>query len=206
MAKSKEYGLAINWNYIVISLIIFACITLSVLYVPNMKEIDTNILNSIRLALSPYPTSLPSYIAVFGYANHMLWPQITACCILISHKKYLNTFLLIFFTQATFILTELIKNSICRERPISYHGFSYPSLHAAAEMCFFGILIYLVHKYVASKFWKFCLSFIFGFWIFLVCLSRLWLGVHFLTDVLAGLAFGFLMVNLFIIFSKSLCK
>lgn len=204
MAKRKEYGVVLNWNYVVISLVFFAAITLLVLYMPNMREIDANILHSIRLALSPYPAAIPSFISTFGFANNMLWPQITAGCVLVSHKKYVKAFLLIFFTQATFFLVELIKNCICRERPCVYPGFSFPSMHAASEMCFYGIVIYLVHKYISSEFWRYFLSVVFGIWIFMVCISRMWLGVHFPTDVLAGACFGFMVVNLYIIISKAL--
>lgn len=204
MAKRKENSLTYNWNYVITSLVLFAIITLVVLYLPNIREIDSNILHSVRLALSPYPVAIPSYISTFGFANNMLWPQITAGCVLVSHKKYLKAFLLIFFTQATFVLTELIKNCMCRQRPCSYPGFSFPSMHASCEMCFCGIVIYLIHKYISSEFWRYFLSVLFGLWIFMVCISRLWLGVHFPSDVLAGALFGFIMVNLYIIISKSL--
>ena len=47
---------------------------------------------------------------------------------------------------------------------------------------------------------------LFGVWIFMVGISRLWLGVHFLVDVIAGMFLGFMLVNLYIIVSKSLSK
>ena len=206
MARKQEQSLAFNWNCIVFSVVLFVTLAMFVMYVPAIREIDGNILHSVRLALSPYPNYIPSYISVFGFANRMLWPQIAVGSVLISHRKYTKAFLLIFFTQATFVVTDCIKNIVCRERPCEYEGFSFPSAHCAPTMCFYGILIYLVLHYVKSEFWRYFLSAVFGIWIFMVAISRMWLGVHFPSDVIAGLLLGFLAVNLYIIVSKSLSR
>ena len=204
--KNKEYGIALNWNYVIVSVIVLAVLTLLVLYMPGLYTFDKNVLHSIRLALSPYPGYIPVFISEFGRAQHMLWPQIAAGSVLVSHKKYIKAFLLIFFTQATFIVTAYIKNFVCRERPCNYPEFSFPSGHSSTTMCFYGILIYLVLHYVKSEFWRYFLTILFGLWILRVGVSRMWLGVHYLTDVIAGMFLGFMMVNLFIIVSKSLSK
>ena len=95
-----------------------------------------------------------------------------------------------------------MKNFVCRERPCVYPGYSFPSGHTLTNMCFYGIVIYLIMHYTRSPFWRIALSIFFGFMIFMVALSRLWLGVHFPTDVVASLFFGFLLVNLYIILDK----
>lgn len=206
MSRNKEYGLALNWNYVVVSLIVVTVLTILVLYMPNLTEFDGNILHSIRLALSPYPSYIPQFCSSFGRDYNMLWPQIAAGSVLVSEKRYMKAFLLIFFTQASFVVTDLIKNFVCRERPCVYPGFSFPSGHSSTTMCFYGILIYLVLHYAKSDFWRYFLTIFFGGWIFMVGLSRLWLGVHYPVDVIAGMFLGFLLVNLYIIISKSLSK
>ena len=95
--KNKEYGIALNWNYVIVSVIVFAVLTLLVLYMPGLYTFDKNVLHSIRLALSPYPGYIPVFVSEFGRAQHMLWPQIAAGSVLVSHKKYIKAFLLIFF-------------------------------------------------------------------------------------------------------------
>ena len=206
--KNKEYSIAINWNYIGISVVVLAILTVCVLYLPTMREIDTAILKSVRLALSPFPSYIPAFVCSFGSAYHFLWPQITAACVLISHRLFLKAFMLILFSHVAYFLKELMKDFVCRPRPDGSNasGFSFPSGHCTLAMCFFGIIIYLIHCYVRSDFWRNFLIIFFGLWIFMISISRMWLGAHFLSDVLAGLFLGFILVNLFIIIDKSISR
>jgi undecaprenyl-diphosphatase len=206
--KSKEISTAFNWNCVVLCVTLFVILTMLVMYMPNIRTIDGEILNSIRSWLSPYPSYIPLFIGKFGMDYGMLWPQIAAASVLVSHKLYTKATLLVVFTYGTLGLKELIKNYVCRERPLPdcEVGFSFPSGHASLSMCFYGILIYLVHRYVANSFLRNILIFIFGLWIFIVCVSRMWLGVHFPIDILAGAILGFMMVNLYIIICKVLKK
>jgi len=205
--KNKEVSTAQNWNCVIVSVTLFVILTMLVMYMPNIRTIDGDILHSIRLALSPYPTYIPLFISDFGITNHMLWPHIAAISVLVSHKLYTKAGLLVVFTSGTYYLKDLIKNYVCRERPTTEcDGFSFPSGHTTLTMCFYGILIYLVHRYVSNDFWRNFLIILFGIWILLVAISRMWLGAHFPIDVLAGALLGFFAVNLYIIVCKAINK
>ncbi len=205
--KNQESGIALNWNYVICSIVVLALLTLLVLYMPNMRAVDENILHSIRLALSPYPSYIPVFISEFGLANHMFWPQLTAVCVLVSHKHYMKSALLVGAVWLTYFLKGVLKDFVCRPRPENVcSGFSFPSGHSSVTMCFYGILIYLVLRYVHESFWRYFLVTLFSVWIFLVGLSRMWLGAHFLSDVIAGMFLGFLVVNLYIIITKSISR
>lgn len=94
------------------------------------------------------------------------------------------------------LLNLLLKNIFQRTRPAipgAYMvdtGFSFPSGHTMISLVFYGMVAYLALSYVKSKKWK---AFIVA-GTFVICVligfSRLYLGVHFLTDVLAGWAAG----------------
>ena len=195
-----------NWSYIAFSLIISVTLTVLVLYMPGLRDFDMGLLKTIRKFLGQFPSYIPVFFSNYGGVGNFWWPQITAGAVLISHQKYLKTFLLIFFTQGAYILTDIFKNFICRERPCIHPGYSFPSGHTLTAMCFYGIIIYLVMQYVRSHFWRVALSIFFSFMIFMTAISRLWLGVHFLTDVLAAIFFGFIVVNLYIILDKFFAK
>ena len=198
----KENSIVVNWNYVTLSIIVFALLTVMVLYMPGLREIDMEMLKAVRKFLGQFPGYIPVFFSNYGGVGNFWWPQITAGAVLVSHRKYLKAFLLVFFTQGGYIFVDLIKNFICRERPSIHPGYSFPSGHTTTAMCFYGIIIYLIMHYVRSQFWRIALSVFFGFMIFMAGISRMWLGVHFPIDVIAGLFLGFLFVNLYIILDK----
>lgn len=200
--KNNGSSVVANWNYVTLSLVITVILTLLVLYMPGFREIDMEAMKWIRKILGNFPSYIPAVITDFGRANYMLWPQIAAYSVLISHRRYLKTFLLFFFTHLAYLIVGWMKNFVCRERPCIHEGYSFPSGHALTTMCFYGIIIYLIMYYVKSTFWRNFLAIFFGIFIFLVSISRIWLGVHFPTDVLAGVFGGFMLVNLYIILDK----
>ena len=91
------------------------------------------------------------------------------------------------------VINKIIKNLVRRERPDQiYHlikqgGYSFPSGHSITSMFEFGILIYLVRANVQNRKAANVLTVIIA-----VCigLSRIYLGVHYPSDVLAGWALG----------------
>lgn len=206
MKESRcNYIWNINWG--IISLVIFVSVMMIVMYMPDINAIDTQILTSIRTFLNQYPSYIPFLIADFGIANFMVWPQLALVSVLIAERKFAVAFISVFFVQAITQFTMFIKDFVCRERPVgaNYPDFSFPSLHSSGVMCLYGIIIHLILIHTRNKFWRYFLVTVFSLYILLIAVSRLWRGVHFLTDVIAGLFLGLLFVNLYIIFCK-ICK
>ena len=200
--KDNGFNTAINWHYIAVSLFFTAIITLIVLYMPNFRELDFTVMKWFQSIVTPFPQIILLTITEFG-RYHFLLPTLVASGILISHKYYLQTAMLIIFTQTAYYLTDWLKEIICRTRPCgnAYPGYSFPSGHSLINMCFFGIIIYLVSRHTGG-FWKHFLITLFVLFIALVGISRMYLGVHFPTDILAGMLLGLIMVNLYIILDK----
>jgi membrane-associated phospholipid phosphatase len=75
-------------------------------------------------------------------------------------------------------------------------GLSFPSGHAFMSLTFFGLIIYFVYRGVTNKWIKWSvIIFLIGI-IFLVGLSRVYLRVHYASDVIAGFCFGILSLVL----------
>ena len=102
----------------------------------------------------------------------------------------------------TAIFNLLLKNIIRRNRPVGYRlveetGFSFPSGHSMASMAFYGLIIYLVFKYVKNKYAKIALCTFLSILIASIGISRIYLGVHYASDVLAGFMISLSYLTLF---------
>lgn len=94
---------------------------------------------------------------------------------------------LIFIT----LVNQSLKMIFQRERPIGYrliqmNGYSFPSGHAMVSMAFYGLLICIIYHLVKNKKQRNILITINMIIIFLIGISRVYLGVHYLSDVLVG--------------------
>jgi len=103
----------------------------------------------------------------------------------------------------------LLKFLFNRERPIiphlvTSHGLSFPSGHAMISASFYGLLIYLVWKHVAHPVLRWSLMVFFLAFILTIGFSRVYLHVHYASDVLAGFAAGVLWVMIAIYCLKKL--
>lgn len=97
----------------------------------------------------------------------------------------------------------LLKNILQRPRPIEYRlinvtGYSFPSGHSMVSMAFYGFLVYLIYRYVKNNKLKWFLIVSLMLLIVLIGISRIYLGVHYTSDVLAGFLFSISYLMLYI--------
>ncbi|RRN77522.1 phosphatase PAP2 family protein [Pseudoxanthomonas sp. SGD-10] len=103
-------------------------------------------------------------------------------------------------------LMYLLKNLFARERPeftlLHASGFSFPSGHSLNSMVLYGLIIFVVNKYVSNVYLKIALIGLLVCVVLLIGFSRIYLGVHYLTDVLAGFCCGLLWLSLALYLAK----
>lgn len=98
-------------------------------------------------------------------------------------------------------LNSIIKHVIQRPRPVGYRlidekGYSFPSGHSMVSMAFYGYLIYIINTNVKSKWIRIVSTILLSTLIVLIGTSRIYLGVHYTSDVCGGfcVAIAYLMV------------
>jgi undecaprenyl-diphosphatase len=107
---------------------------------------------------------------------------------------------------------ELVKSTVARDRPsllepiIVEHGFSFPSGHATLSMVAYGVLGVLVSRSRLAPALRTAIVFALGVLVVLVGASRVWLGVHFPTDVIAGWIAGGVVAVLYASLTRSVSR
>jgi membrane-associated phospholipid phosphatase len=137
---------------------------------------DKNITNFFYTHQNIYISSILNFICSY----FLIVPLLIIIFILFSFKSKKNIIKLPLSVFLTIIFVYLLKFIIDKERPFSNELNSFPSFHSALV---FSIFPFFKNKYKIS--WL-----IFSI---LVCFSRIYLGKHFLTDVIAGIFIGYVI-------------
>jgi hypothetical protein len=176
-------------NYIIISLFAFILIATSVLFKATMKEdlllyyLLISIKNNILL-------SVATLLSFLGSIKGLIVVSFFLVFILKSNKQRIFLFLDLIGSG---LIINITKNIFLRERPIIGQNlladYSFPSGHTFIAISFYGFLLYLVMKDKESNYKKLKEGLLL-FLIITIPLSRLILGVHYLTDVLGGITLG----------------
>lgn len=116
--------------------------------------------------------------------------------ILAKFKKYYYLAALLLAFGGGELLSKILKITIRRARPeilshITYaDGFSFPSGHAFSAIVFFGFLAYLLAQKFQNKNAKLSIWLFFSLLILAIGFSRVYLGVHWPTDILGSFVIG----------------
>lgn len=153
--------------------------------------------------ISDFVTPIAKFITNFGGAIYLIGIAIFLF-IIIKNKKIGVT--IICNLGIVTILNQLLKGILQRPRPeefriINESGYSFPSGHSMASMAFYGYLIYLIYKNIKNKYLKWTLITILELLIVSIGISRIYLGVHYTSDVVAGflIAISYLIIYISII-------
>ncbi len=177
-----------KWILFLICLILFLTLTKNVLEYQIMKQDITfyNILRKhfIKDTITPYM----KIITNFGGATCLI--TITILLLIIVKNKKIGLLTLTNLVTIS-ILNQILKSILRRPRPTEFRlinetGYSFPSGHSMVSMAFYGFLIYLIYKNIKNKYLKTILIIILSLLIIAIGISRIYLGVHYVSDIIGG--------------------
>ncbi|MAZ27347.1 MAG: phosphatidic acid phosphatase [Cytophagaceae bacterium] len=161
---------------------------------------DTNISEVVQLYRSPFLTKY--FVFVTNVGDTIGYLIIFTLCTIIFYVAFKSwkyvvqlAVVMILALSSNLILKQLIN----RSRPdvehlVTVETFSYPSGHAMIAMAFYGLLIYLISQFQIKKIWKSLLITLSVILILSIGISRIYLGVHFPSDIAGGYIAGFIWV------------
>ncbi len=196
----------LKWIILFICLIGFLALAEDVFNQEIMKcDVIGYTLISIFL-ITDFATPIAKFITNFGGPIFLS----TICIILFIIIKNKKIGLSIIMNIAIIaILNQVLKRILQRPRPTEFRiieetGYSFPSGHSMVSMAFYGYLIYLIYKYIKNKYVK-CISIV--LLSILICsigISRIYLGVHYTSDVLGGFLISVSYLIIYIMFTNKL--
>ncbi|MHA6250199.1 phosphatase PAP2 family protein [Pontibacter sp. CAU 1760] len=130
-----------------------------------------------------------------GEREAVFWIGGLVSALFLYHRRYITLFSFWFMMAGVGLSTRYSKTFISRERPedVAYYAvehFSFPSGHATTVIALYGLLAYITYRHYHQHPYREVLLWLAGILIILVGFSRIYLGVHYLSDVLAGFLLG----------------
>lgn len=193
-----------------ISLILFILIYLEVYLKGFLFKMDLS-LNSLIPHIQNSAFTVIAKITSFIFDTAALMVITIILCIFLwfkRGKKYSLFFLITMLFNGLIIL--LLKDLFQRPRPLNSlivdTSFAFPSGHTASAVVFFGLITYLIFKKSKSQDWKIGFFVFSIFMVLFIGFIRLYLNVHWFTDVLGGLAIGTFILTISILINESLEK
>ena len=198
----------IRWIIFGLCLILFITIMIFVI-IKNDLYIDKYGYNLISKLKNENMTNIIKIITNIG--GTIIIAVVTMLSLFIFRNKKINTCIILNLLGIFILNNLLIKNIIARDRPtginiIEENGYSFPSGHAAISTVVYGYLIYLIYNYVSNKKLKYVLISILSIIILVVGLTRIYLGVHYTSDVLGGYLLGISYLIMFTYVTRNYIK
>ncbi|HEX6192910.1 MAG TPA: phosphatase PAP2 family protein [Chitinophagaceae bacterium] len=188
---------------ILLSLILFATVIAILVFtirphVRKYKPADLRIFERLNVLVSPATNRLMLFITLLGKHQFL----IPANLLLIFYFLFINAQTWFSIRVAAIALSSLalmfiLKYLFRRKRPLSpllkaARGLSFPSGHAIMAVTFFGTIIFIIRHSVENDFFRVVIIVLLVILIILIGFSRVYLRVHYASDVIAGFVIGIL--------------
>ncbi|MGJ8594171.1 MAG: phosphatase PAP2 family protein [Aquaticitalea sp.] len=161
---------------------------------------DQNITDYVISYRSPALTNYFVFVThvgdIYGYLFVIVGSTLVSLLIF-KRWKYVAQILIVLALSA--ISNLILKRFIDRARPsiehlVSVETLSYPSGHAMSAMAFYGFVMYLFYRFKMNLFLKIFVILLLFILILSIGISRIYLGVHFPSDIAGGFIAGFIWV------------
>ena len=168
-------------------------------FIDQDHALDRAAFDFARMHRSAGFTAFMKFVTFFASKNFLVTGSLGLAVLFLFFKKHRWYSVKIPVVAAgSTLLNQGMKFWFGRPRPetafFEQSGLSFPSGHAMIGGAFYGLLIYLVWTSVRQGGLRWLLVALLGIWVVLIGYSRIYLNVHYASDVLAGWAAGFLFL------------
>lgn len=149
----------------------------------------------VRYYANPALDSIMLAVSDLGYGYPFIFLLFVVLGTLIFYRRRLELMSFVLSMGGGAVLNVLLKHLFARSRPDLFRvveevGFSFPSGHSMVSLCFYGMSAFLLSRYLKSWPARFAVFVLAGLLTAAIGVSRIYLGVHYPTDVAAGFIAG----------------
>jgi membrane-associated phospholipid phosphatase len=197
---------------VLLTLAIFSAIIALIVFsirkpIRKHKPIDMLIFDKISRGVNGINNKIMLFITFLGKHQFLIPANlILIFYFLLVTKQNWFSIRVITISISSLVLMLLLKQLFQRKRPLSpllkaARGLSFPSGHAIMAVTFYGLLVYVLQHTIDIGWMKFLLTFLLVILVILIGFSRVYLRVHYASDVLGGFIIGllWLLISLAII-------
>jgi undecaprenyl-diphosphatase len=173
----------------VLSLFLFARLATEVRE-GETASFDNAVRTWVHQFASPGMTQAMKFVSLLGY--DILIAELVIAVLIFLRIGWRRAAIWLAVTMAGAVLLDVtLKHVFHRERPVPYfggapHSYSFPSGHALASFCFYGVLAGLIADRVERLSVRIAVGVLAALLVLAIGLSRIYLGVHYPSDVVAG--------------------
>ena len=178
-----------------IALILFS-FTAWIVFVAGGSSLDEKVFESIAPQRTGTLTKIMRLVTFLGNTEFLIIANILLIVIFYRQKNYWFALTVAVVAVSNVIIMSVLKRLFQRQRPPDplidgITNFSFPSGHAFMSVAFYGLLIWFTAITITDKWLQRVLIVVFLLLILLIGFSRIYLRVHYTTDILAGFTLGF---------------
>ena len=205
-AKTKKPWYSIfTIEFLLILLFLFALVIffyeVRMVFIRESLEFDERVFNSVRPYISDGLTSFMLVITFLGKHDLLIPLNFVLIAFFIYRKERWFATRIAALSLSSLLLMFILKFFFQRNRPLQpviddVSGYSFPSGHALMSVVFYGLFIHMIWHEVKTKWLRITLMVVLGILILTIAFSRIYLRVHYASDVIAGIAVGFIWLVL----------
>ena len=178
-----------------IALILFSLIAW-IVFVADESSLDEKVFESIAPQRTATLTQIMRLVTFLGNTEFLITANILLVIIFCRQKKYWFAITVAVVALSNVIVMSALKRLFQRQRPADplidgITNFSFPSGHAFMSVAFYGLLIWFAAITITNRWLQRAIIIFLLLLILLIGFSRIYLRVHYTTDILAGFTLGF---------------
>ena len=203
--KKKNWLSVLTIEFLFVILLLLAMIIfiylVRMIFIRESTEFDDRVFNTIKPYINDGLTNFMLVITFLGKHDLLIPLNFVLIAFFIYRKERWFATRIAALSLSSLLLMFLLKFFFQRNRPLQpviddVSGYSFPSGHALISVVFYGLFIHMIWHEVKNKWLRIALIILLGTLILLIAFSRIYLNVHYASDVIAGIAVGFIWLVL----------